>query len=213
MFDRLVEDFCQFDDFCQAFYPRWEARLLTQGAAPGKKRGPEAGLADSEIMTILVLYHSSHFKNFKSFYEGVVLALLRSAFPKAPCYARFIALTSHVWVALTVFLLSRMGRRTGIYYIDSTALPVCHNRRINRHKVFADLAARGKTSIGWFFGFKLHLVFNHERQIVALKLTSGNVNDTTPVPDLTQDLIGNCLATEATSAKISRRDCFAVVSP
>src|SRR3954454_18220658 len=100
--------------------------------------------------------------------------------PKAPCYARFIALTSHVWVPLTVFLLSRMGRRTGIYDLDSTALPVCHNRRIDRHKVFADLAARGKTSIGWFFGFKLHLVFNHERQIVALKLTPGNVNDTTP---------------------------------
>ena len=141
-------------------------------------------------MTILVLYHSSHFKNFKTFYEGVVLALLRSAFPKAPCYARFIALTSHVWAALTAFLLSRMGRRTGIYYVDSTALPVCHNRRINRHKVFADLAARGKTSTGWFFGFKLHLVFNHEREIIALKLTPGNVNDTTPVPDLTQDLIG-----------------------
>src|SRR3954454_11131790 len=190
MFDRLVEDFFQFDDFCQGFYPRWEAWLLTEGSAPSKKRGPEAGVADSEIMTIVVLYHSSHFKNFKTFYEGVVLALLRSAFPKAPCYARFIALTSHVWVPLTVFLLSRMGRRTGIYYIDSTALPVCHDRRIDRHKVFTDLATRGKTSIGWFFGFKLHLVFNHERQIVALKLTSGNVNDTTPVPDLTQDLIG-----------------------
>jgi hypothetical protein len=64
--------------------------LLTEGSTPSKKRGPEAGLADSEIMTILVLYHSSHFKNFKTFYEGVVLALLRSAFPKAPCYARFI---------------------------------------------------------------------------------------------------------------------------
>ena len=141
-------------------------------------------------MTILVLYHSSHFKNFKTFYEGIVLALLRPAFPKAPCYARFIALTSHVWVPLTMFLLSRMGRKSGLYYIDSTALAVCHNRRINRHKVFAGLAARGKTSTGWFFGFKLHLVFNHERQIVALKLTSGNVNDTTPVLDLTPDLTG-----------------------
>jgi hypothetical protein len=190
MFDRLVEDFCQFDDFCQAFYPHWDARLLRQEAQPAKKRGPPAGLADSEIMTILVLYHSSHFRHFKAFYEGVVLTLLRSAFPQSPCYARFIALTNHVWMPLTVFLLSRMGRRTGIYYIDSTPLAVCHNRRIGRHKVFADLAARGKSSIGWFFGFKLHLVFNHERQIVALKLTPGNVNDTTPVPDLTQDLIG-----------------------
>src|SRR3954447_16333663 len=190
MFDRLVEDFCQFDDFCQAFGPHWEARLLSQEAQPAKKRGPQAGLADSEIMTILVLYHSSNFRHFKAFYEGVILTLLRSAFPKAPCYARFIAVTHHVWVPLTVFLLTRMGRRTGIYYIDSTPLPVCHPRRIDRHKVFAGLAGRGKTSTGWFFGFKLHPVFHHQRQIVALALMPGNVHDTTPVPDLTQGLIG-----------------------
>jgi Transposase DDE domain len=190
MFDRLVEDFCQFDDVCQAFGPHWQARLLRDEAQPAKKRGPQAGLADSEIMTILVLYHSSNFRNFKAFYEGVVLAWLRSAFPKAPCHARFIALTHHVWVPLTVFLLTRMGRKTGIYYIDSTPLPVSHPRRINRHRVFAGLAGRGKTSTGWFFGFKLHLVFNHERQIVALQLTPGNISDTAPVPDLTQGLIG-----------------------
>src|SRR3954451_12629185 len=188
MFDRPVEDFCQFDDFCQAFGPHWQARLLRQEAQPAKKRGPQAGLADSEIRTILVLYHSSHFRHFKAFYEGVVLTLLRSACPKAPCYARFIALTHHVWVPLTVFLLTRMGRRTGIYYIHSTPLPVCHPRRIHRHKVFAGLAERGKTSVGWFFGLKLHLVFNHERQIVALALTPGNVNDTTPVRQLTRGL-------------------------
>ena len=140
MFDRLVEDFCQFDDFCQAFGPHWEARLLSQEAQPARKRGPQAGLADSEIMTILVLYHSSRFSNFKAFYEGVVLTLLRAAFPKAPCYARFITLTQHVWVPLTVFLLTRMGRRTGLYYIDSTPLPVCQPRRIHRHKVFAGRA-------------------------------------------------------------------------
>ena len=93
MFDRLVEDFCQFDDFCQAFGPHWQARLLSQEAQPAKKRGPQAGLVDSEIMTILVLYHRSRFSNFKAFYEGVILGLLHSAFPKAPGYARFIALT------------------------------------------------------------------------------------------------------------------------
>src|ERR671921_2230428 len=66
----------------------------------------------------------------------------------------------------------------------------CDNHRISRHKVFADLAQRGKTSMGWFFGFKLHLVFNNRHEIVALKLTPGNVHDTTPVPALTRDLIG-----------------------
>jgi hypothetical protein len=190
MFDRLVEDFCAFDDFCQVFHPRWEARLLPEGGESSNKRGPEAGLIDSEIMTILVLYHSSNFKNFRAFHDGVVLALLRPLFPGLPCYARFIALTSRVWVPLTFFLLNRMGRETGVCYIDSTVLPVCHTRRIGRHKVFAGLATRGKTSTGWFFGLKLHLVFNHEREIVALRLTPGNVSDTTPVPELTQDLIG-----------------------
>src|SRR5688572_5476279 len=75
-------------------------------------------------------------------------------------------------------------------YIDSTALPVCDNHRINRHKVFAGLAQRGKTSMGWFFDFKLHLVFNTDNEIVALKLTPGNVHDTTPVPALTRELTG-----------------------
>jgi Transposase DDE domain len=208
MFDRLVEDFCQFDDFCQAFCPHWEALLLGQGAQSARKRGPQAGLVDSEIMTILVLYHSSNFRNFKAFYEGIVLTLLRSAFPKAPCYARFIALTNHVWVPLTVFLHTRMGRKTGIYYIDSTPLPVCHPRRIKRHRVFAGLAGRGQTSTGWFFGFKLHLVFNHERQIVALTLTPGNVNDTMPVRRLTRDLTGKLFGDKGYVGKDVARDTF-----
>src|SRR4051794_41309967 len=113
MFDRLVEDFCQFDDFCQAFGPHWEALLLGQGAQPAKKRGPQAGLADSAIMTILGLYHSSHFRHFKGFYAGGVLALRPSAVPKTPCYSRFIALTPPVWGPLTGFLLPPMGRKSG----------------------------------------------------------------------------------------------------
>jgi len=190
MFDQLVETFCGFDDFCQSIRTQWEATLLTDGKTPDRKHGPEAGLADSEIMTLLVLYHASRFKNFKTFYNGVVLGMLRPYFPGAPCYDRFLTLTKRVWALLAFFLASRLGRKTDIYYIDSTPLAVCHNRRINRHKVFAELAARGKTSMGWFFGFKLHLVFNHEREIVALKLTPGNVSDTAPVPALTKDLIG-----------------------
>ena len=101
-----------------------------------------------------------------------------------PCYEHFVALQKSAFVPLVVFLLSHLG--TGLYYIDSTALPVCDTHR--RHKVFADLAQRGK--MGWFFGFKLHPVFNNDNEIVALKLTPGNVHDTTPVPALTRDLIG-----------------------
>jgi hypothetical protein len=190
MLDRLVETFCDVDDFCKSVKTQWEAMLVTDGTKPERKHGPEGGLCDSEIMTLLVLYHSSHFKNFKTFYNGIVLGMLRSHFPGAPCYERFLTLTKRVWAWLAFFLASRRGDKTGIYYIDSTPLVVCHNRRIARHKVFDGLAARGKTSTGWFFGFKLHLVFNHQREIVALKLTPGNVSDAAPVPELTSDLVG-----------------------
>ena len=190
MLDRLVETFCEFDDFCTSIKTQWEALLITDGKKLERKHGPDCGLIDSEIMTLLVLYHSSRFKTFKAFYIGVVLGLLRSYCPDAPCYERFLTLTKRVWALLAVFLASRMGDKTGIYYIDSTPLVVCHNRRIQRHKTFAGLAARGKTSTGWFFGFKLHLVFNHRREIVALKLTPGNVSDATPVSQLTKDRVG-----------------------
>src|SRR3954463_2459821 len=115
-----------------------------------------------------------------------LLSRLRRAagyFPGMPCYEHFVTLQKSVFVPLVFFLISHLGTRTGLYYIDSTALPVCDNHRINRHKVFAGLAQRGK--MGWFFGFKLHLVFNNCHEIVALKLTPGNVHDTTPVPALT----------------------------
>jgi hypothetical protein len=190
MFDRLVERFCEFDDFCQFIRTEWAAYLVADGHRLKRQPGPRSGLCDSEIMMLLVLYHSSRFKNFKMFYNDIVLDLLRAYFPGAPCYERFITLTKGVWALLALFLASRMGHKGSIYYIDSTPLAVCHNRRIAKHRVFAGLAARGKTSMGWFFGFKLHLVFNHQRQIVALKLTKGNVSDTTPVPGLTKDLVG-----------------------
>ena len=141
-------------------------------------------------MTILLLFHDSNYRHLKSFYNGVVLVLLRPHFPGAPCYDRFIALQPRVFVPITMFFHSKSGKKTGCYYIDSTALPVCHNKRISRHKVFKDLAARGKTSTGWFFGFKLHLVFNHLHEIVAICLTPGNVSDTAPVPELTKNLTG-----------------------
>ena len=147
-------------------------------------------MSPSEIITLLLVLHSSGFKHLKSFYHGFAEPLLRGYFPGLPCYEHFVALQKSAFVPLVFFLLSHLGTRTGLYYIDSTALPVCDNHRINRHKVFAGLAQRGKTSMGWFFGFKLHLVFNNDHEIVALKLTPGNVHDTTPVPALTRDLTG-----------------------
>jgi len=175
--------------FASHFSPQWEQYQVSNGDSCSV-RGPSCGLCESEIMTILLLYHSSGYRHLKSFYNGVILQWLRSAFPKAPCYDRFIALQPRAFAAMTMFFASKSGQKTGIYYIDSTSLPVCHNLRISRHKVFDGLAARGKTSTGWFFGFKLHLVFNHLHEIVSIKLTPGNVHDAAVVPELTEGLTG-----------------------
>src|SRR4029450_1677949 len=188
MLDRIVEVFCEVDDFCQAFVPQWEASLLGPGGpAP---RGPQPGRWTSESISLLLVLHSSGFKHLKSFYHGFAEPLLRGYFPGMPCYEHFVALQKRAFVPLVFFLVSHLGSKTGLYYIDSTALPVCDNHRISRHKVFADLAQRGKTSMGWFFGSKLPPVFNNRNEIVALKLTPGNVHDTTPVPVLARELTG-----------------------
>jgi Transposase DDE domain len=191
MLARLTEVFYEVDDFCKAFEAQWQTYLLGSGAAP---RGPKPGLAVSEIITLLLVLHSSRFKYLKNFYQGVAIPWLRPYFPGLPCYEQFVTLPQRAFVPLLFFLLSRLGKQTGIYYIDSTSLPVCDNHRIHRHKTFAGLAARGKTSMGWCFGFKLHLVFNHLNQIVACKLTPGQVHDTQPVPQLTKHLLGKLFA-------------------
>ena len=187
MLDRLTEVFCEVDDFCKAFEAQWQTYLLGSEAPP---HGPQAGLAVSEIITLLLVLHSSGCKYLKHFYHDFATPLLRQSFPGMPCYEQFVTVQKRAFVPLMFFLLSCLGKQTGIYYIDSTALPVGDNHRIYRHKTFAGLAARGKTSMGWFFGFKLHLVFNNLNQIVACKLTSGQVHDTKPVAQLTKHLLG-----------------------
>src|ERR1700751_958261 len=119
MLDRLVETICDFDDFCKSIQTQWEATLLTDSKTPKRKYGPEAGLVESEIMTLLVLYHISRFKNFKAFYNSVVLGLLRPYFPGAPCSDRFLTLTKRVWALLAFFLARRMGQKQT--FITSTA--------------------------------------------------------------------------------------------
>ena len=182
----LVELFCHVDDFCQ----QYEAHAATQQLAKGRRRGPRPQLSASEIMTILIHFHVCRYRDFKTFYQRHVLTQLRSEFPGLVSYNRFVELTPTVLTLLCSYLGSRFGQVTGIAFIDSTPLPVCHNRRISRHRVFAGLADRGKTSMGWFYGFKLHLVVNDRGELLAVRVTPGNVDDRKPVPQLTKTLVG-----------------------
>lgn len=185
--DSLTELFCDIDDFCQVFYPAWEQKLLNAGA---KQRRRSGRLWPSEIMTIWVHFHQMRFRDFKTYYTAYVQKYLCREFPHLVSYNRFVQLTSSVLVPLCAYLKTCFGRGTGLAFIDSTPLAVCHNRRISQHQVFDGLAARGRNSVDWFFGFKLHLVVNDCGEILACCVTPGNIDDRSPVPQLVKDLNG-----------------------
>jgi hypothetical protein len=141
-------------------------------------------------MTIIVFFHSSHYRDFKHYYTEYVEEHLRPYFPALVSYSRFVELMPRALVPLCGYLHTRKGRCTGITFVDSTALAVCHNRRISRHKVFEGYATRGKSSMGWFFGFKLHLMVNDEGELLAFRVTTGEVNDQVPVERMASGLWG-----------------------
>lgn len=141
-------------------------------------------------MTILLLFHRSNYRTVKHFYNEYVCVVLRDEFPQLVSYHRFIELVPGTLVPFCAYLRTRRGDVTGIAFVDSTPLKVCHNRRIHAHNVFKELAKRGNTSVGWFLGFKLHLIINEKGELLAIHLTSGNVDDRRPVPDLTKGLYG-----------------------
>jgi hypothetical protein len=183
----LLELFCHVDDFCRVFEPHWKAEQLAQATC---RRQRQRSLSPSEIMTILIHFHQSHYRDFKAFYTQQVLGHLRAEFPDLVSYTRFVDFIPSVLIPLCAYLRYCRGTCTGISFVDATDLTVCHNRRIAQHKVFAGLAKRGKTSTGWFFGFKVHFVFNDCGELLECTLTPGNVDDRKPVPQLVKRLFG-----------------------
>jgi transposase len=183
----IVALFYDLDQFTQVFEPAWNRRMLRSG---GRRRQRSSRLCLSEVMTILVLFHSSNYRDFKHFYLDHGCVHWRGEFPQLVSYNRFVELVPKALVALTCYLHTRMGPCTGINFIDSTPLRVCHNLRIASHRVMAGLAQRGKSSTGWFFGFKLHLVTNDQGQLLNVGLTPGNVDDRRPTDALTRQLWG-----------------------
>ncbi len=170
----LVPLFYLIDEFCQEFEPRWRAERITSGVV---KRNKQYRMSLSEILTIIVHFHQSNHKTFKHYYTDYIRVYLASDFPHLVSYNRFVELMSEVTVPLVALLVGLLAAPTTANYIDSTKLVVCHNRRIRRHKVFRGLAARGMSSMGWFYGFKLHLIVNEKGEIVSFFITPGNVPD------------------------------------
>jgi hypothetical protein len=184
---RLIAMFCDIDDFCKRFEPLYHRHLLQSGQ---RSRTRRTALALSEILTLLIYFHCSHYRTFKHYYTEYVELHLRPYFPTLVSYNRFVELMPRALVPLTCCLRTRKGPCTGIAFVDSTPLAVCHNRRIRAQRVFAGWATRGKTSMGWFYGFKLPLVVNDEGDLLARCLTPGHIDDRRPVPQLMAGLFG-----------------------
>jgi hypothetical protein len=183
----IVEIFCDIDEFYKSHSKKTANKLLP---LPQGKRQRKTELSESEMITIMILFHLSHYRTFKDYYLDCVLGQLSREFPKAVSYPRFVALMPRLLAPLTAYVLLRAGDKTGLYYLDSTKMVVCHNRRIYRNKVFKGIAERGHCSVGFFYGFKLHLAINHKGEIMSFCITKGNVDDREVVEKLMQGLTG-----------------------
>jgi hypothetical protein len=184
----LTEIFCDVDDFYQV----WErlGSVLPQLPPDGELKQYNSKLSISEVMTITIAFDGSGFRTFKEFYTLQVLPHWGCAFPHLVSYTRFVELMPWSLMGLLSFLNTCSGEMTGISFIDSTSIEVSHPNRARAHKVFKDLAGWGKSSVCWYFGFKLHLIINDRGEILAFALTPGNTDDRKPVPEMAKSLMG-----------------------
>lgn len=170
---KLTTIFYYTDEFCKQFEKEFNTHVLSEGNG---KRARKQSLILSEVMTIASYYHCSGYKTFKDYYTKS--AELKSAFPTMPSYNRFIELQQKACMPLAIFAkLQSSAECNGFSFIDSFPLRVSHEKRVYSHKTFRGLAAKGKTSTGWFYGFKLHVVINTKGEIIDFEITAGNVSD------------------------------------
>ncbi len=175
-FDKITDIFCTVDEFCIHFEKFTEPFLL----ANPPKRKPK--MSNSEIITIMILFQLSGFRTFKHFYIYYVQKHMQEDFPQTVSYNRFVELMQSNLMALTMFSKTcALGSCTGVSFVDSTPVKVCGNKRIKRNKVFKDLAKVGKSTMGWFYGFKLHIVINDKGEILSFCVTQANVDDREPL--------------------------------
>lgn len=190
--DKITEIFVKADDFCKEFEMEYR-KLQLPDSSNVKRRNRKSGLCDSEIITLLIAFQGGQFRNFKHFYLNYISVHLMDDFPGLVSYNRFIELSHKSAIVFMLFIHHCCrGECTGISFIDSTVLRVCHNKRIKRNKTFKGFAEVGKSTMGWFFGFKLHLIINDKGEILSFYLTKGNVDDRNAkaITQMTKEIFG-----------------------
>lgn len=180
---KLTEIFFFTDEFCKDFEKNTKDHRLTI-ETDKKRRNKPCKMSDSEVITILIAFHLGSFRNLKHFYLFYVKKHLQKEFPVTVSYNRFVELQQKAMLPMVIFLkIMKLGECTGVSFVDSTPIRVCKNKRIFNHKVFDGLAQRGKSTMGYFFGFKLHIVVNDIGELLGFSITPGNVDDRQPLKD------------------------------
>ena len=178
--NKVTEIFVMADDFCKFF-----DQMMEKYSIPDKNKRKyhrDGTMSKAEVIVILIMFHSSGYRCLKHFYLNHVCVHLRHLFPEVVSYNRFVELEKTVALPLAIFIKKvLLGKCTGISFVDSTPLRVCRNQRIHVHKVFKGIAERGKCSMGWFFGFKLHLICNEKGELLNFMITPGDVDDRKPL--------------------------------
>ena len=161
-----------FGEFSEE-YQKWEKYKLISN---GKIRNRQGNLRLSELLTIVMYFYLSPCKDFKNYYLYFLVSKYKGYF-NLPGYSRIVQLIPRLILPLSIIMQMLRGEETGIYYIDSTKLQICHNKRTSSNRVFNKIAKVGRSSYGWFLGFKLHLIINNKGHIIAVKITKGNKSD------------------------------------
>jgi hypothetical protein len=176
IYSKVTEIFCLVDEFCKEY-----SELVDKSLIGNKSKRPSI-MSQSEIITIAIIFQLSGFRTFKHFYVFYVKTHMKDDFPVTVSYNRFTELMQQNLMAMTLFLKTCcLGDCTGISFIDSTPVRVCKNKRIYNHKVFKGIATTGKSTMGWFHGFKLHIIINDKGEILNFTITQANVDDRQPL--------------------------------
>lgn len=198
----LIQMFLDIDDFCQN-YKKWLENHSNYSDLTAQWKST---LHQSEALTIIAYYHHSGYKCFQYYYNRLVCGALKSYFPTTYDYKYFLRLIPKCFDLMFLFAQwqSKNTQRTGIYFVDSKRLPVCHNKRIHSHRVFSGIAQRGKSSTGWFYGLKLHLVINNLGEVTSFLFSSANFSDNNKgvLQYLLQDLQGTCYGDKGYLSKL-----------
>ena len=193
MEQKQIAIFCDVDDFCKDYEEYCMHSLLMDK----NEVIPKNRMSLSEIMTILIMYHLSGYRTFKWHYIHEVMKHQREDFPSSVSCHHFVEIMRYAFVPLLLYTIrGHFGKCSGISFVDSTLIKVCDNHRIKNNHVFSEYAKRGKSSMGWFYGFKLHLIINDKGEILSFCLTLGNIDDRDEnvMNSLTKEIFGKLFA-------------------